>query len=683
MPSSNPSSPLLLRPEDDDGEEEEEEDSDYDSEEYEEDEGGEGDEEEYIPLVRRSARNPRPPPPNSPRPILIEEEDEEDNPGEDEEDDGAVVEVERDGGSDSGPKKPDSEAHVGDAGGDEPDTFTCSICMEPWTSVGPHRTCCLPCGHVYGRSCIDRWIRQGGSESKCPQCNKKCKLSEVRNLYAPRVVVVDEDLQKELVSLRSENELLKMRVRHCSISIKRFDSIVNVLNNSSLLEEVRMLKVTNTILYILVARTCSLMNRAEHGDGDGMRLVVVIDLCEFREGENANKRQMEIEAYDKQRKARLEYVPSGGAHMKLFEDSGKDVNLLCSFPTFACLQDEFGVDGARVFDIDASNEILIVARRPLTMAGAHMLTKVPAWSCSWDANCPHHVYAGLQNGMLMVFDLRQTVGPVMSTSGLTSHPIHSIQSVVDDGLQSSFSGNRTLLTASSIGPCQWNVGGGDESLALAFWGLWVHEDNGEGKREIALSTSRPGGLVGYPQSDNLLRMEKKLCLEGDEKCTRFPRNDIVASFRPKVQIPSDGLSSQASLSASPIASRELTISSSPNSRPTVLGSHVFVKRVGGNSYQSIGATPSNVSEVRFLKSAIISFDDDYSLFAFGDEATHGVCLRVLPSFGIIEHLKPHPNPILDLKYTCSGGLGEGCAESVVEKPMLHGDFYLKETGLLW
>uniref|UniRef100_N1QYD2 Zinc finger RING-type eukaryotic domain-containing protein n=1 Tax=Aegilops tauschii TaxID=37682 RepID=N1QYD2_AEGTA len=36
---------------------------------------------------------------------------------------------------------------------------TCSICMEPWTSTGEHHICCIPCGHVYGWSCLIRWVK--------------------------------------------------------------------------------------------------------------------------------------------------------------------------------------------------------------------------------------------------------------------------------------------------------------------------------------------------------------------------------------------------------------------------------------------------------------------------------------------------------------------------------------------
>ena len=35
----------------------------------------------------------------------------------------------------------------------------CPICFEPWTNVGPHRVSCLACGHLFGKSCIDTWLK--------------------------------------------------------------------------------------------------------------------------------------------------------------------------------------------------------------------------------------------------------------------------------------------------------------------------------------------------------------------------------------------------------------------------------------------------------------------------------------------------------------------------------------------
>ncbi|KAL9278339.1 putative E3 ubiquitin-protein ligase RFWD3 [Arabidopsis thaliana] len=45
-------------------------------------------------------------------------------------------------------------------------------------------------------------------------------------------------------------------------------------------------------------------------------------------------------------------------------------------------------------------------------------------SCSWDLNNYHNVYAGLQNGMVLVFDMRQNRGPLVSLADVTSNSVH-------------------------------------------------------------------------------------------------------------------------------------------------------------------------------------------------------------------------------------------------------------------
>ncbi|KAK6913456.1 Zinc finger, RING-type [Dillenia turbinata] len=86
----------------------------------------------------------------------------------------------------------------------EIDGLLCPICMEPWAQAGDHLICCLPCGHVYGLSCIKRWLQQLGSISgKCPQCKKMFQLDHVRRLYASRLLAVDEMLRKKLLYLET------------------------------------------------------------------------------------------------------------------------------------------------------------------------------------------------------------------------------------------------------------------------------------------------------------------------------------------------------------------------------------------------------------------------------------------------------------------------------------------------
>ncbi|PWA61623.1 RNA-directed DNA polymerase, eukaryota [Artemisia annua] len=68
----------------------------------------------------------------------------------------------------------------------------CPICYEPWTCDGRHRTCCLPCGHIYGLSCIKKWLELAQGSGKCPQCKRACTLNDVRVLYATRLCAADE-----------------------------------------------------------------------------------------------------------------------------------------------------------------------------------------------------------------------------------------------------------------------------------------------------------------------------------------------------------------------------------------------------------------------------------------------------------------------------------------------------------
>ncbi|KAG2549126.1 E3 ubiquitin-protein ligase RFWD3-like isoform X1 [Panicum virgatum] len=85
----------------------------------------------------------------------------------------------------AGARVPDAAA--GCDGGVEAGTpAACCVCMEPWTCSGAHRICCIPCGHVYGRSCLERWLRRCGSRSaKCPQCGERFELRHITNLYVP------------------------------------------------------------------------------------------------------------------------------------------------------------------------------------------------------------------------------------------------------------------------------------------------------------------------------------------------------------------------------------------------------------------------------------------------------------------------------------------------------------------
>lgn len=85
------------------------------------------------------------------------------------------------GGGDGGDAAAAACAHGGGGGNaagavadtddddDEP-AANCSICYSLLCESGDHRPATLKCGHIFGESCVRRWLRE---HARCPQCNAR------------------------------------------------------------------------------------------------------------------------------------------------------------------------------------------------------------------------------------------------------------------------------------------------------------------------------------------------------------------------------------------------------------------------------------------------------------------------------------------------------------------------------
>ncbi|KAL9362172.1 hypothetical protein Peur_044957 [Populus x canadensis] len=494
------------------------------------------------------------------------------------------------------------------------DELFCPICMEAWTNEGDHHICCLPCGHLFGLSCIEKWLRQRGRLAKCPQCNRKGTLKDVRKLFVPRIAVVDEESQKRIRFLEEKcASLVKKDVDLCKKESewKRREAAL----------QLEVQKCKERTIYL------------EHLLGD----------LQSRPSGLATA-----------------YRGSQGHEFgnSIYSDFYRQGSSSCFM-----LQRELRVDGARLFDVDASGKILLLVRRVPMMGGSHVLTKMSlipphesediflppgtkiikdlhisptngslalfaslgkklsvlsmesnnvilsydlpaaAWSCSWDLNCSHYVYAGLQNGSLLVFDMRITGSPVESRLGHTTDPIHTVQSL--QHISTLPSGVKTVVSASSVGMCQWNFGGEEERPFL------IPETTNQG---VCVS-------LAY-------------CASSD---------DIVVSYRPRVEMSNEVVS-------------QTLFKPSPATGQGVLGSHLHLKRVGSN-YEKLGIACSTVSGIRLPKSSIIDRQNQKPLFATGDEVSCGLILQELPSFTATQRLKSHQHFIYDVKYTSAHSQG--------------------------
>ncbi|EFO26605.1 hypothetical protein LOAG_01878 [Loa loa] len=107
-------------------------------------------------------------------------------------------------------RKPSHSDGSGEIDGDE---TSCSICFEAYTISGGHRVVCLKCGHLFGQSCIERWIRTEKA-AKCPQCKAKARLTDIRRLYVRAVKALDttelECLKEANNAYKAENDSLRL-----------------------------------------------------------------------------------------------------------------------------------------------------------------------------------------------------------------------------------------------------------------------------------------------------------------------------------------------------------------------------------------------------------------------------------------------------------------------------------------
>ncbi|GER45446.1 RING/U-box superfamily protein [Striga asiatica] len=302
--------------------------------------------------------------------------------------------------------KGEDGGEFGEFSGGEVDGLYCPICFEAWSSGGDHHMCCLPCGHIYGLSCIRKWLARRGS-SKCPQCKKNCRMKDIRLLYASRIVAIDGELQKTVQSLEAKCASLEKQGAEWSSKELKWKK-----KESDLHKQVQYLEARIRVLKVLL--------------------------------ENEERR----------------------ASASRSSASGSDARCSNKFT----LQKDFLIEGARFFDVDSSSESYIFARRLLRMGGMHVLTKVSAesnnivltynlpaaaWSCAWDVSDSHYVYTGLQNGTVSQFDMRHTARHVESLNGLTSNPVHSLYSLSPSSSRSFFTGNvqaRNVLTAPYVIP---------------------------------------------------------------------------------------------------------------------------------------------------------------------------------------------------------------------------------------
>lgn len=312
--------------------------------------------------------------------------------------------------------------------GDEDDKDSgeaCPICTEEWNNSGEHRLCSLRCGHLFGYSCIKRWIQTGcnAGARRCPQCNSKANMKDIRVLYAQKLRVIDtsetDRLKEELNSITKRKNELEMEVAKYVIREKLFEQQLAGMKQ-------RIIELENQQLQM------------------GKEFQTPSQLSNSQQSTKKFYLERSIDIAKNGECRVLDYNPSH----EILVVSHKSTNNL--FSGYAIKKIDSREFRSRQFVCLHSKQIRDISFNPtkteiLLSVGfdkfaklmdvrcnsiVHsFLTDSQLWSCCWAGDNHNILSVGGANGSITQYDIRQTNGPINKTEGPDRSPVVSLASI--------------------------------------------------------------------------------------------------------------------------------------------------------------------------------------------------------------------------------------------------------------
>ncbi|PFX34109.1 E3 ubiquitin-protein ligase RFWD3-like [Stylophora pistillata] len=327
------------------------------------------------------------------------------------------------------------------------DSQNCPICFEPWSNSGSHRLSSLTCGHLFGRSCIERWLKAKGGNDKCPQCNAPARKKDIRNIYTKAIKAIDTterdralaDLQKEKEARKKAEEREARALLQYQLAKAECERIVEQLKRQEQL-----------VVSLQRERSGSYPQCGSESEGSS---TAVRTLGQSTSGQSSLSRKSYVLQTSFQVSQNGARVISFDQHHAVLVVSKPSPNQL--FPGFGIVKvsslDSKHCEFVRIHqkavrDVAFNNRgdgLLLTASMDKTVRVTSMLsntvvqtynTPAPAWSCAWNEDDTNYIYCGLQNGTCLIFDIRNTDTYLKSIQNTTrgSCPVIALAHVSPD-----------------------------------------------------------------------------------------------------------------------------------------------------------------------------------------------------------------------------------------------------------
>lgn len=278
--------------------------------------------------------------------------------------------------------------------------------MEQWTSSGEHRLCCLRCGHLFGYSCIIRWLQHSNSANRsCPQCKAKASIKHVRTLYAKKLTAIDtseyDKLKTELKNVSTEKKRIEIELSHHLVRQRIYESQLDDMRKRITELEGQLENTPHKSQDVLnLSRKFYLDRTIEICKESGCRVfdynpwykILAVSQKSINSLFNGyGIRKIDCEYFNVRQFVCL--------HLGVIRD-------LTFHPSQPTLLLSVGFDKyARLMDIQSN------------MTVHTYQTECSLWSCCWSGDNPNIFLTGAQNGLITEFDIRQTSGAVRIVDG--------------------------------------------------------------------------------------------------------------------------------------------------------------------------------------------------------------------------------------------------------------------------
>ncbi|XP_054010193.1 E3 ubiquitin-protein ligase RFWD3 isoform X1 [Hylaeus anthracinus] len=302
---------------------------------------------------------------------------------------------------------------------------SCPICMDLWTSSGEHRLCCLRCGHLFGHSCLLRWLHSCASANRrCPQCNRKATVKDIRMLYAKKLTSIDtselDKLKEQVNKVTTEKNRIEMELSKYALRQKLFEQQVASMQNRITELESQQLEISihsNQNISKHMVKKFHLDRSIEICKDGGCRVLDYNPWYGFlvvsQKSTNALFSGYGIKKIDSEKFQPRQFIFLHSQAIRDIMFNATQQSLLLSVGFDKC---------AKLMDIQ--NHIIVHTYQ----------TDYPLWSCCWSGDNPNIFFTGAQNGSITQFDIRQTSGaietldspgdrsPVVSLATVPSNP---------------------------------------------------------------------------------------------------------------------------------------------------------------------------------------------------------------------------------------------------------------------